>query len=582
MAEPSNIIDLSKNEYSITQSPFGDITGGGLSLGNSDQPLSQSSPFNFMGPGIDNPKYNPQAQLAIARKDIEALEAKQSSFMPTFIATAAALTGNFGPAMMLQEQKRKTNLGKQLLPVMANINTLKNQGNWDAAMQVAQEAGAKVGERSPELLQFFTRITDDISKRQRDWRNVETWYNMEGKFIKEGHPRYQMAETVKAALKNQTPFTWDAMNAVLQDRQHVQNINDQTIITSPGTGQSMYQAIPQVVQGDELKTFGGMQIQAAHGITQAELQNTLNKTTQLTEKEQQIKQDFVNTKGMDAVLKYISPLVPLEPIIATQMLDKTSPVRVALRDVIDRMSPLMKEHYNRITEQKIAEIEGGLRADPFKAAQSGMTFIDFRSPGVDFGREMPLMTAREAAASGGGIVPVRQQVADTIVKPALNAKQGLLKITDLLVALSNPEGLLEALPAELNLRASRLLGRGVAPGMKQATAASVILKRAIEEAGQTMKVPEADVGALKSQIASEFINPQDSIDAVNMLIDWVNERMKREVGSSNVQEGFVPPYNPNPTRQQQEDIKKFGLGKAQKGYQEHLKQQRQQKYQGVR
>ena len=76
----------------IIQTPFQPLTDTASSQ------AVQTSPVQGLEALFgENYKPSPQALTANADKQLLSMQQEQSSFMPTFLATMAALTGNFGP-----------------------------------------------------------------------------------------------------------------------------------------------------------------------------------------------------------------------------------------------------------------------------------------------------------------------------------------------------------------------------------------------------------------------------------------------------------------------------------------------------
>jgi hypothetical protein len=526
---------------------------------------------------------------------LDALDKQLSSPMPNILATAAALTGNFGPAFQLQEQKLKTAIGKAIFPSVAKIKELQVNNQWEEAQALADSTYARIGARAPEYEKLFQSISQQNADRMKSYKQLSDYTDYLGTvgYSNKDHPGYQQWQALKKAVKERSTFAENMLsNIAASTKLHTQLVGGSVFQASETTGATSFKPAPAVMNQSDVETITGKEIQGHYGINGAQLTDVLNNTKPIeiggvleqpnSPMFQQIQRDYALRQQEESRYK-IAPLVPIEPALTTQHLASgADPRMVGQRQLGPGMQESLEADYLRKKELARAPILASIESDPTKALSAGMTFIDLRSPGEGFGREMPASTFADVYASQGGIMPMRKEVVDKIWKPAVLAKQGLAYLPVLFQELGNPDGTLKALSQEMNMKLSSLMGRGVAPGMKTATVAKLIIKRAIEHAERTETVDEDDVGVLKRMITGEYINPQESIDAANMLINRINDRLRLEVPNSVISNDMISPYNPNPTRQQQEDIKKFGLGKAQKGYQEHLKQQRQQKYQGVR
>ena len=113
-----------------------------------------------------------QALIAQIRKHASAGQ----GFIPHALATLAALSGNFGPAMMLEEQKRKTALAIDAAPLIVKANQYKNRGEFDKAISLLQEGAGTFGPRSPEIAAHLSKEIENIDKKSQEWGSAETTY----------------------------------------------------------------------------------------------------------------------------------------------------------------------------------------------------------------------------------------------------------------------------------------------------------------------------------------------------------------------------------------------------------------------
>src|SRR5262245_48996581 len=134
--------------------------------------------YSDIGAGIEprlfnSPGENQMDSVGLLNRNLANVEKQQSSFLPNALAIGALLTGNFGPMIQLQEQKRKTAIANVLAPFASQAQQLVNQGKFEEALDLANQAGSQAGARAPEIAQFFKSITDDVNKRSYDWQNLK-------------------------------------------------------------------------------------------------------------------------------------------------------------------------------------------------------------------------------------------------------------------------------------------------------------------------------------------------------------------------------------------------------------------------
>jgi len=530
---------------SITQTPFQPLVQPNQLMNTAPGPVVQD-----IGEGINPRLFTPPGTADIDRigeinrsldKNIE----QQGSFWPNALAIGALLTGNFGPMIQLEEQKRKTAIGQLATPYMMEATNLAHQGKFEEAQNVVTTAIGKVGPRSPEVMQMFKPVMDKLSKDQTNWRDMQQVADFAKMTIPDdAHPdAVNFRDFAQKAVKNRTVVSSELLGTLFTKAiPHMQMINNQAIGQGGLSGRITSIPLPEVQNEKQLETPGGMRVAAHNNMTTGDLTNVLR----LREPGQSVTLgdgrtvsfgDATYTKarneytgyGMqfDAALE-VGKQVPLEPILSTQALGRMPADAVATRQGFTQqgMVPaLMGDHYTRLTDQQVAVIEGKLRKDPYLPLQSGYTTIDASPDLSRFGTRVGPMTYEEMKASGGKYINVETKILNDRIEPAVKAIQGLGYMTQMLPMLGAPDTPYTQVVKGINRFISDKIGRDVAKGLSVEKAAELFVERSIEEVQNTKQIDDRVVRQLKERITGRFRTPQDAMETVA----FVQQRLQEEV-----------------------------------------------------
>jgi hypothetical protein len=190
---------------------------------------------------------------------------EQSSFLPKLIAGLAAAKGQFGPAIQLMEQERKTDLYKQFQDSITQAYRYANGGEFDKATEVTNNLIAAIGDRAPELLQVLQPINAKISERQLAFDQASTLYKLAklqvDKNLSEGKqdPRADTVEALGVILrgKDRSAFSSQMLEKIAQGLQVDTKINDQGVAkqTTSGSTQIAQQVVPILPGSTALSEF---------------------------------------------------------------------------------------------------------------------------------------------------------------------------------------------------------------------------------------------------------------------------------------------------------------------------------------
>lgn len=513
--------------------------------------MDQSAPFQPLpmgSQGLEMLSRNPGEDTSDRMRKYE-----QSSggFMPHFLATMAALTGNFGPAIQLHEQKRKTALGKAVFPDIVKINALTNQGKFKEAQELAETVGASAGTRSPELVPMFQQISQRIADKEN--RVVQTtaradYYESannlwKGRHNGEDNPFIKNALTFfKQHAKNMTPIDNDLAQQIMRDaEQHIQVMNNQVIGVGKSTGEMDIQPVPQAFQASQADSIGGLQVGASFGLSGnqlADLMNNLPVTSSQgnviqpgSPEATQVKQFVTNSQQLDAFYKR-SPLIPIDPTQTLHLLNTgVTPEEIATRHINkSKIEPGLQDFWKRKYMEALIPVQAQNEENALAISQSGGLVIDATSL-------QPVnrpVTVKEIRESGGKLITVGKEQHQKVILPTLVAIQGLDTIPRLLAEIGDINQPKTRLGEGINSKLSSLLGVPLSDTVVARTAVKSIIDNAIEQVNALISPgrPNAAIGQLKQYMSGHFANTDDLVKAATFVQGELKRILNNNVGNA--------------------------------------------------
>lgn len=217
------------------------------------------------------------AQHSSALASLEKLS--NSGNIPTMyhvLAGLAALSGNFGPAIAIQEQKRKATIGKEMFPVMSQINRLKALGKYDEATQLAEDAASRVGPQAPEIVPILNRVATDIGTKQIQLQQEKTLFSILGDTVQKDDVNRSLVDAALKANKGGMILGAAQVGELMSKLvPHIQNVNNQNIRSSLLTGKTTSTPLPEVFDPSSLKGTVGPSVQGETGGTLDQITNTM-------------------------------------------------------------------------------------------------------------------------------------------------------------------------------------------------------------------------------------------------------------------------------------------------------------------
>jgi hypothetical protein len=475
---------------------------------------------------------------------------------PHLLATAAALTGNFGPAIQLSEQKRKTAQFKQAYPVLTQIADFRNRGEWDAARQLSEQAVGQLGDRSPELSALFTQTAQQSAKKQEDWAALKNLYDMAKITISPNDPvQGPYLKALAIAVKNQTPMSEILLNNFAQRNAPVTQFAGGYLLRgSPGSGQVTQTPIREAAQPGQEQDYVGNMLTRKY---------KLNSTEEITNLLRDVPAKRIDgsiiepgTSEAEAILAdrnkelatranlQLAPLIPFDPARTIAMAENPNigPLTIAQRfanvtpEERARQVGESQEHYENRQAQMAAKTNILVaEKTPFGGASANAVAMDVSPDSATFGTTHPAMSKAEVDASGGRFRFVSLDSAKQ-VQVAQNAVTGLNYVVPLFKALGTGDlkGQQWA-AAAINRWATDLTNGKIdftQNGYLTAKAAQEIVNRSIEELGETKLISDKDVGMLKNLATGVLANEDTVMQGITFMQERINQRIARLSGGA--------------------------------------------------
>lgn len=288
-------------DETITQQPFKPLVQGGIpNTQGAQQQLTpmdtgaqqeQTPPLLFNDqPGM-SPQYMAQYDSSratqLAQANMDQVVKTTQGWMPHVLAVAAALKGNFGPAIALQQQKEQTSIGRAMIPVLANINELKNNGKLEEAYAAAEQAAASAGDRAPEVSRILQASVADIGRRQQEWSHLKHFADMRMDMInidaqKKGtKPQDDIRYTQTKALMKMAKERSNVSEAMLNEfgvegRVATQNVGGSIIQSTPASVAVSQQPVQHHTQPSDIHGLIADRLAGVYGLDPANLTNAMN------------------------------------------------------------------------------------------------------------------------------------------------------------------------------------------------------------------------------------------------------------------------------------------------------------------
>jgi hypothetical protein len=436
--------------------------------------------------------------------------------MPTILTIAAALKGDFRPAMQLQEQKRLTKLGMAVIPEVARARTLAAQGHAEEAQSILNTMVTGLAGRAPEMAQMVSKTSDLITQKVQAGQSHKALIQFAKKSI-EGNPELEAArrpviEHLEYLDKAGTPLDKETINQMYQGlRFETQIVEDQQITKDNLTGRTWTRPLDQVMKQGSLAGIAGNMLQESTGLSQPEATNVLNDRLVVTAdgktitpgspEAQAIKKDWAALAGVRQAEEG-AKFIQLPPEEQLQLLkDGTHPINIALKNISPQAaSASLLGVAQRREELAKASVRAPLVEDPKAMAAANQVLVDVTPNARDFGtnRELEALTFadfKRLKAEGKQLGYVNREVYNRVMAPGVQGLRDLQTATDMLASIKNPDGVFEQGASAVTQRIAQTIGYAIQPGMTYRQVARVLMERGINQ---------AEIGTQNSQLVNEM------------------------------------------------------------------------------
>lgn len=507
-------------------------------------PGAEINPTLFGDPGAG--QLDRHAALA-ARAD--KLQAQQSSFLPNALAIGAMLTGNFGPMMQLEEQKRKTQLAQVFGPTALEATKLAQQGKLEEAEALITDVSGRVGDRSPELSQFFGGVRGDIKKEQAKWRDAQQIADFTKMTIPDtAHPdAVNFRDFAQKAVKNRTPMSSELLGQLFTKAiGHIQILNGQATTLGQLSGTLTQQPLANIQTVKEVGGPVGEWMASRLGLDIPEITDVLNLKEGMppvqtkagpvgfgSREHQYIVQAQQASLAMRANLGFEEKLPKEASIVTALKYDGgATPLQIATGtttpEQIDRA--VTADQARKVGIASAAELTK-IRQNPLIAEQSGLVNID-----IDTGVPLRRGTSIDEIEKRGLNV-VRLPVATfERYRSSVEALTALDNLEPFIENLGNPQKMKERIASGFNRWASDRLGVALTQNIEVSKAFEVMLNGAIEEAAQRQGINQndKDIRLIKTFVTGAGASPEAGRRAVKEIQKRLADRIYQEVGEASL------------------------------------------------
>lgn len=495
--------------------------------------------------GLEHDRY-PKASTPKQIKDQTKALDDSVGFMPTFLAVMAALNGNFGPAMQLEEQKRKTKLAKYMEPHARAINSHIQAGELKEAGELTDNLMANVGSRSPEIGAYLKEQRADIRHKQGNLNAFKNYIGWKDAILPEEHPDRPKLDAMKKILATGGGSAEGLLGQIQKELDpHFMIHNGQIINASKATGEMTTTRLNTPFSPDMLKGRVGDMIVAETKMTPDMISDYMNGKPIEGANGEMIPPDpalrtairdriaeLARTEG-DLKLTQNIPVSPEQTMQAAQL--GMSPEQIATRR-FGREGAQGVLAGTLAQQTKLAEVPElvKIRLDPTYASKTGLDLLNV-APGANFLETVPATTLADVEKSGGRIIAIPKEKA----AKAQELGRAINKLGDVeemfkLYGLEESSSPLERVVIALNRKFADFTGVTFRAEDTAGKAAQVIATRAIEELANDKNIPDARIKELKSMVTGIAANKDGAMAAVRQILEKAQYELGQSIGKQNV------------------------------------------------
>lgn len=460
-----------------------------------------------------------------------------------FLAMAAALSGNFGPAIALQEQQRKAQMAMQLFPVMNSIGKLETSGKHDEAAEALTNALTVAESKAPGLVPPLQAKLEQINKKRQAWNDLNTATAIALKDMPKNHPDRGRWEALAEANKNRSAMSSEMVKEILPLlRPHIQTIEGGTRYAGQLGG---VQSIPleAIFDDNVLKGYVGQEMNKLTGLRPDQLTALFRGYptvitdgkggTQVIQPTPQnmsrLNQALAQIQGQQAGLT-VGQSINIPPDVQAQQAKLgVPPLNIAQRTVPEGWTPQqtfgipIEEWQARLKDVAAFPTRVAIEESPTALKQAGIIGVDMSD--ANFGMYKTGLTWREIRDSKGMIVPMGEDIHKETITPLLNTYSALNKVAKLWETFGNPSSVWDTVDVGLTRRISNLIGIPLNENVTIGTALELQASQAIEALEKTGAIKSGEAGRLKDFTLRGFASPDGALKAIAELQDRAKDKL---------------------------------------------------------
>lgn len=451
--------------------------------------------------------------------------ASGTGWQPTALAVMAALSGNFAPAMMLEEQKRKTQLISQAVPVVAEINNRIRKGAPDKALELMEKAAATLGPRSPELAKYFDESLKRLNESEIERGTAGTMYkayaaraaDMKAQTGQDA-PYSNWLPVWKDIIDKKPPGGAKALIAMMKqgtERQVMKGEGNTYNFLSPLGEPMVSQQAPIGVSEGDLRNPAGLAMAARNKMDITGMTNAMNNQPFIYDGQpmpanpavaNMLRRELAQVQGQQAQLE-VGKNIGVSPDWNDAAIQEgIPPERIASKQLTREESSKVYDRAVQTAGFRNSAMLREIENVPIASANIGKDIID-----INTGQSFPHMTQRQASLDPTKAVLSDKQVGE--VRTGLKLERRLPLLTDTINKLPNSTDTLDRLSSYIDRTFNNYFG--IDPNLTGQQALQAAVKSTIEEYANAQGVNASRYDYITRPITESGANKQGALAVVD-------------------------------------------------------------------
>ena len=492
-------------------------------------------------------------RIAGVNRSVDKQIEQQGSFWPNALAIGALLTGNFGPMIQLEEQKRKTAIGQLATPYILEATDLSHQGKHEEAQNVINTAVGKFGQRAPEVMQLFKPVIEKISKDQTNWRDMQgvaKWAKMA--IPDNAHPdMVNFRDFAQEAVKNRTLVSSSLLeNLYTKAFPHQQMINGQALQQGGLNPAVIATPLPNVLMPKDVGGAVGELLSQRTGLQVPIINDVLNLKEGMPPVA--LPSGGSIAFGSPAHQRLLSEWQGQAQTRAELELTKDQPKRpevieglhqegVSNLEINTGTYPLHKLD-RALLRAQADKISVASAPERVKMEQNPFVALDKNATAVNARTGLPIRSALsydESKRLGDPILWLPNEVFKTQYAPAMEALKGFDKLEPFIESLGNPDTWGKRFDSGAFRWVTDRFGIAVAKNAEASKVLQDVLNKSIEETMSKagVDVNDVEVGRIKALVTGIGADPAGARTAIAEMKQRIQDRILRQTGEAGLTTG---------------------------------------------